>query len=106
SPRVVLDDSEAPTIPLLPPSILGTRILVMSDIQPPSETVVAAIDGLRGMGFAVMGNYPGNAAAPEELDRQLDLESEAKFVRGLGVLGSAETSADIAEWLRGEGTEP
>ncbi|MCC6661281.1 MAG: hypothetical protein IT437_10390 [Phycisphaerales bacterium] len=83
----------APAPALVP---VDGRVLVVSDLQPPlsadvQERLTAALDRVRAAGMAVYGDEAG--------DDQVDLESQARSVRGLLPLDSPDAATAIGTWL-------
>ncbi len=99
SPRVVVSGVAAPTDPSL--AIKGQRVLIISDVQPHTPAIASAIERLRASGLDLQGNYAGNPASPERLQKQLDLDAEAKMVRALAPLDDPTLGARLSDWLGG-----
>lgn len=101
-PRIVINGHEVGsgiTMPNVRDVAEGEQVLVISDIQPTTPAINAAIDRLKAAGFVVLGNYPGNNSEEVDLQQQLDLEVAAKAARGLGQLDSDDVSAHLSDWV-------
>jgi glutaredoxin len=101
-PRIVINGHEVgggTSVPDVKDVAEGEQVLVISDIQPTTPAINAAIDRLKAAGFVVLGNYPGNNSEEVDLQQQLDLEVSAKAARGLGQLDSDDVSSHLSDWV-------
>jgi hypothetical protein len=110
SPRVILNGvevgrggarGEARGVTATPGA--GRRVLVISDLRPLPESVTATITKLRGSGFELVGNYPGNPASDGALDEQLQLAAEGQMVRAMRDLDAPDLTKEISSWLAEHG---
>jgi serine/threonine protein kinase len=97
APRVVV--SGVPAIPERDLAIKGQRLLVISDVQPHTPAIAGAIERLRAAGLEVQGNFANNPASPEQLQKQLDREAEAKMTRALSPIDDESLRARLSDWL-------
>jgi len=61
--------------------------------------MTAAINRLNEAGFVVAGNYPGNTASVGEAAVQDQLAADARAVRNVGPLTSADVSEALSHWV-------
>lgn len=86
----------------------GAQVLIVSEntaalSEGGLRAVTVALDRLSRAGFSLVGNFPGNAAAGDELERQLDLAAEVSAVRGIAPLDSPDTVEMLGDWLAADG---
>lgn len=84
-------DSLAP----VPPPIT----LVISDVQPLTPAIVAALDRLQAAGLPLLGDPRRGAGADPQAEATIALIAQAQRERGLDPVDSADTRQRLARWL-------
>ncbi|MBL8760417.1 MAG: hypothetical protein JNL50_03865, partial [Phycisphaerae bacterium] len=94
----------SPTPPLAPDETISGRVLVVVNLSKPlskefADSIASITARLAAIGLDVQGDYPGNAAPPEQLSAQLDLTARA--LAAAGSLGAPvdEVHAKLQAWL-------
>jgi hypothetical protein len=80
-------------------AVTGQRALIISDIQPATGPIGAAVARLKTAGFSLVGNYPGHTAAPGQIEDEVKLEAEARTIRAMESLEDDHVSARLSQWL-------
>lgn len=95
-----------PVPPLAPDQKVSGRALVIVNLNKPlskefADSIASITARLAAIGLDVQGDYPGNAATPEQLSAQLDLTARA--LAAAGSLGAPieEVHAKLQGWLSG-----
>lgn len=79
-----------------PPTLNDCTILVISDIQPPTPSLTAAIARLKATGATILGTTTTTTAPAPEL---LDLEAAARLVRAMDALNLTAFHQRLAGWI-------
>lgn len=99
APMVVVTDRGQRTASTAQRDSEPWRVLVVSDVQPPTGAITAAVERLQSAGFLLVGNYPGNGAGEATMARELDLVASARRARELGRLDAEDVRAGLSRWL-------